>query len=75
MRLHQPKPPKCLFRYHIHRWLGIISPSHLWVHTFNGTPEVTEYQNLCMQYRIDTRTCTKTEWENYYRRKRLEGRL
>ena len=74
MRLHQPKPPKCIFRNRIHRWLGIISPSYLWLHSFNGAPEVMEYLELCQLYRIDTRTCTKSEWKNYYRRKRLEDR-
>lgn len=73
MRLHQPKPPKRLFRSQIHRWLGIISPSLMWVHQTKGTPEVMDYMDRCLRYRIDTRTCTKTEWENYYRGKRLEA--
>lgn len=74
MRLHKPKPPMCICRSQIHRWLGIMSPSLILMHRFKCTPEVMEYLDLCQQYRIDARICTRSEWEKYYWRKRLEDR-
>ena len=73
----KPRPPRCLCRTFIDWIFGIVSPSLLYMHIYNGSDEGRKYIKECANYRFNVlqwkeqkRIITKSEYKDLDRERR-----